>query len=117
MINKTTLTHGLKVSYKIWKTIGDLLALFPNHMLSHTAQGRPWPGPIWSTHIWGAPFAKALYGIVLGWYGIVLGAEFQDDEIPNLASLNTILDIRIFGQNAHSAGSKNTFGCIHIDMR
>ena len=70
------------------------------HVVSHTAQGRPWPGPIWSTHIWGAPFAKALYGIVLGWYGIVLGEEFQDDEIPNLASLNTILEFRIFGKNA-----------------
>ena len=59
----------------------------------------------------------ASYWVGMALYGMVLGAEFQDDEIPNLASLNTILDFRIFGQNAHSAGSKYTFGSIHIDMR
>ena len=68
-------------------------------MLSHPLLLRPWPASIWSTHILGSHQPHIWFHIAL--YGIVLGEEFQDDEIPNLASFNTTLDLRAYGLCAH----------------
>ena len=91
------------------------------HVVSHTAQAVAMARPhLVNTHLGSTVcFCMASYWVGIDLYGIVLGAEFRDDEIPNLASLNTILDFRIFGQCTHLAGSKNLldFSDIRIATR
>ena len=89
-------------SFKIWKTIEDLLALFPHHLLSHPGGHGPAAQFGQHTHL----------GRTNLWYGSVSQHRIGNlgvMKFPTLPHLTPPWISRFFCQCAHSADSKYKF--------